>query len=169
MGDELISIADIAQIHQRHRSSIHKLVRRLGFNVVKKKSDQGRGQAVSHITANDYEELKSNIQDWDNANAETGVDSSGVFYVIQLEPKLDPGRVKVGFTENLDERLRSHRTSAPFSEIVAKWPCKLLWEKTAIECVTQDCERLYTEVFRTDNVDELIQKANQFFELMPNA
>ena len=166
---QLISIVDIAEIEGKRRQSLHKLVRRLGLNVVKKKGDKGRGQLINHIAASDYEELKKHINLWANPKADPINEGSGVFYIIQLEPQLDARRVKVGFTENLDERLRSHRTTAPYSEIVEKWPCKLLWEKTAIECITQDCERLYTEVFRADSVGRLVKMANRFFELMPDA
>ena len=167
--EELISIIDIAEIHGKRRQSLHKIVSRLGFNVVKKKSDKGRGQSINHITAADYEVLKKHLQRVVKSAAETAIVGSGAFYVIQLEPQLDPGRIKVGFTENLDERLRSHRTSAPFAEIVASWPCKSLWERTAIECVTQSSEQLYSEVFRTESIGNLIERGNCFFDLMPDA
>ena len=167
IDQELISVTDIAEIEGKRRQSLHKLVRRLGLNVVKKKSDKGRGQLINHISASDYEELKRHINHWANPKADPTVEGSGVFYIIQLDPRLDPRRVKVGFTENLDERLRSHRTTAPYSQIVQKWPCKLLWEKTVIESITQDCERLYTEVFRADSINQLVKMANRFFELMP--
>ena len=88
--------------------------------------------------------------------------------MIQLEPQFDPGRFKVGFTTNISERIRSHRTSAPFSAIIKQWSCKLLWEKTAIECMTQDCEQLHTEVFRTDNLNEVIGRGESFFGIMPS-
>ena len=165
--DQLISISEIADIHGKRRQSLHNLARRLGFNIVKQKSDRGRGQRINHITVSDYEKLKQHFGSWEAREYVEAGDGFGVFYIVQLEPELDPGRVKVGYTENLDERLRSHRTSAPFSVIVETWPCKPLWEKTAIDCVTQDCENLYTEVFRAANVDELIEKADDFFGLMP--
>lgn len=168
IDEELISIAEIAEIHGKRRQSLHKIVRRLGLGVVKRKSVKGRGQSISHISANDYEELKRHIKDWSNLEPDPNGEGSGVFYIIQLEPQLDPTRVKVGFTENLEERLRSHRTTAPYSAIVEKWPCKLLWERTAIECVTQECEQLYTEVFRAKSISHLVEMADRFFRLMPD-
>jgi hypothetical protein len=92
---------------------------------------------------------------------------SGVFYLIQLEPDHDPGRFKVGFAANISERLRAHRCSAPFAIVAKKWPCKRLWESTAIDCVTADCEQLHTEVFRYNDLDSVIAKCNQFFAIMP--
>jgi hypothetical protein len=44
--------------------------------------------------------------------------------------------------------LRQLRCSAPYIQVMKTWPCRRLWEKTAIECVTEGCERLHTEVFR---------------------
>jgi hypothetical protein len=95
------------------------------------------------------------------------LDIGGVFYLIQLEPEHDPGRFKLGFATNIEERLRSHKTAAPFSKVLKTWPCKLLWEKTAIECASQGCARLHTEVFRTESIDEVQSRCEQFFKLMP--
>jgi hypothetical protein len=62
-------------------------------------------------------------------------DDQGVFYLLQLEPEHDPGRIKAGFAVSLPERLRTLRCSAPFTKVVRTWPCKVLWERTAIESV----------------------------------
>ena len=94
-------------------------------------------------------------------------DEMGVFYLIQLEPDHDPCRFKVGFAVNMPDRLRAHRCAAPFSKVVKKWPCKRLWEKTAIDCITATCARLHTEVYRSQSLDDIIKKADDFFNLMP--
>lgn len=167
MGGQLISLIEIADAHGKRRQSVHKLVNRLGMKTTKRKNSQAHGQAVSYIAATDYEELKRHFNGQVGRNDETVSDISSVFYIIQLEPDLDQGRIKVGFTTDIGERMRSHRTSAPFSTIVRTWPCKLLWEKTAIECITRDCEQLHTEIFRTDNIDAVVDRANRFFGLMP--
>ena len=88
----------------------------------------------------------------------------GFFYLLCLE---DPSRFKVGFASNLNERLRQHRCSAPYTQVVKTWPCRRLWEKTAIECVTDGCERLHTEVFRSQSLESVEQKCERFFTLMP--
>ena len=51
--------------------------------------------------------------------------------------------------------------------IVKTWPCKVLWERTAIESVTSGCERIYMEVFRTEDIRDVVERANRFFEVMP--
>jgi len=40
-------------------------------------------------------------------------------------------------------------------------------KKTVIDCLTEDSEKVYTEVFRVEDVDRTIRKAEAFFELMP--
>ena len=162
-----ISITEIAKIHGKHNASVHRLVKRKGIETFKERSDKARGQNVTYITTDDYEDLKQTLGHWDAPSTEAIGGGSGVFYIVQLEPHHDPGRFKVGYTTDIAERLRSHRTAAPFSKMVKEWPCKLLWEKTAIECVSQDCEQLYTEVFRANDIAEVVNKAEQFFNLMP--
>ena len=98
---------------------------------------------------------------------DTSLYDIGVFYLLHLEPEHDPNRFKVGFASNLDERLRQHRCSAPLAQIVKTWPCRRLWEKTAIACVTEGCDQLHTEVFRASSLAAVEAKCSQFFALMP--
>ena len=167
MEHQLIAIADIAHLHGRRRQSVHKIVNRLGIKTVMKKSDGARGQKISYITVHEYEEVKRLLDRSYSPYREPMSGEPGVFYIVQLEPQYDPGRFKVGFTTDIVERLRNHRTSAPFCEIYRTWPCKLLWEKTAIDCVSQGCEQLYTEVFRTSDISGVANNAELFFALMP--
>ena len=170
MNQQLISIVEIAETHGKHSQSIHKLVKRLGFETFRQKRDGSRGQQVLWIALNDYEELKRYLDDQNDRRinlTDDGDSIGGVFYIILLEPELDPGRIKVGFTTSISERLRNHQTAAPFSKVVGTWPCKSLWEKTAIDCVTQGCEKIHTEVFQTDDVEGVVFLADKFFDLMP--
>lgn len=162
----LISIGEIAGNHGRRRESVHNIVKRLGIETVKVKDANARGQKVSCITMEDYALLERHLTNSPPGDADRAV-SHGGFYLALLEPDLDPGRFKVGFATDVDERIRRHKTVAPLSKKVREWPCKLLWEKTAIECVTYGCEQLYTEVYRTNDIEEVIGRAEDFFRLMP--
>ena len=86
---------------------------------------------------------------------------------IPLEPEHDPGRFKLGFTMDLDGRRRKHRCSAPFAQHVATWPCRRVWERAAIDCITNGCQQLHTEVFRATSVDEIRARAKGFLSMMP--
>lgn len=172
MSDDLISISEIAIAHARHKSSVHKTIKRLGINTHRFRTDGARGQEALHIAREDYALLIAEFEPQgvtDSTNEETD-GWRGFLYIIQLEPELDPGRFKIGFAGTVDDRLRSHRTSAPFAALVRQWPCKRLWEQTAIESITQNCEKLHTEVFRTDGIEalgEVLELADRFFLIMP--
>lgn len=168
MADELISVIEIAKIHRKYRQSVHRVLQRLGVETTKMKSTEARGQLATYISRDDYELIRDQFDKADSTSAEDAESGGpGVFYLIQLEPDHDPGRFKVGFATSVEDRLRKHRTAAPYSVVLNTWPCKLLWEKTAIDSVTQDCERLHTEVFRTNDLNRVIERCNQFFSLMP--
>ena len=160
----------VASIHgQPHKATVHRIAKRLGLHIEQLKGEGTRGQRTSHITVQDYE---AHRRHFDVAPGSTSVPGSqdhldAVLYLILTEPRLDPGRFKLGISTDVAERLRSHQTSAPFSELVKTWPCKARWEKTAIDCIVDGCEQLAPEVFRAEDLQDVIRRADRFFELMP--
>lgn len=172
--DEVISVRDIATQHGKRKQTVFKVLKRLGIETTKQRSKDGRNQLVAYITLKDYclvqEQLNAMVAHEEaELSGEVGVDGVGVFYLIQLEPEFDPGRFKVGFTLAMAERLRYLRCSAPFATVFRVWPCRPVWERTAIESVTVGCERLHTEVFRVRSLDEVAARCERFFEVMPPA
>ena len=176
METKLISAIDLASELGRRKQTIFKVINRLRIEGQKMSTSDSRGQMVLHITEQDAERVRMELG-LPNAVLDGESESlkhdgflfsqDGVFYVIQLEPEYDPGRFKVGFTTDLDDRLRKHRCSAPHAIVLRSWVCKSLWEKTAIDCVTVGCGRLHTEVFRTASIDDVIGRCERFFDLMP--
>lgn len=177
MGDDLIAVRDVAAEHGKHKQTLFKVLKRLGIETTKQRAATGKNQLVAYITQDDYQRLSAEFLVLNNgADPEEGeVEGAeglvpveeGIFYLIQLEPDLDPGRFKVGFAASLPERLRHLRCSAPFACLVLSWPCRRLWEKTAIECVSHGCQRLHTEVFRTTSLDDVVRRCEGFFAIMP--
>ena len=169
MENETISVTQISTEFGRRKQYIFKVLDRLGIERKLERSAAAKGQKVAYISIEDQERLKDYLSVSDSVASKPIVDTvtGGIFYLIQLEPEVDPGRFKLGFATNIEERLRSHKTAAPFSTVIKVWPCKLLWEKTAIDCISQGCERLYTEVFRSGSIEEIRSKGDQFFALMP--
>ncbi|WP_171820388.1 hypothetical protein [Candidatus Competibacter denitrificans] len=176
MSENLISIIDVAAQTGKRKATIFKILKRLNIEPIKRRSSANRGQVISYITNEELRQVLEQIklkEDFDidvvesNLGPEALLFEQGVFYLLILEPNHDPGRFKVGFAINLSERLRALRCSAPFAEVVNAWPCKRLWEKTAIECVTVGCDKLHTEVFRTQSMESVVEKCRKFFELMP--
>jgi hypothetical protein len=176
MPEELISVVDLAGQIDKRKQTVFKVLRRLRIEPRKLRKSESRAQLVAYVTAQESRlvaaELRSQgvgPKSGDNVAAppEALPDEHGVFYLLLLEPDHDPGRFKVGFTVSMSERLRTLRCSAPFTKVVRTWPCKMLWERTAIECVTVDCKQLHTEVFRTASIEPVLQRCEQFFSLMP--
>ena len=171
MNDNLISVIEAATKLGMRKQTLFKVIKRLGINTSKQRNSSHRGQAIAYIAKADFDLILNQTITQDKTNdvgptLSTQIDH-GVFYLIQLEPDHDPGRFKVGFASNFPERLRQHRCSAPFAVVLKTWPCYVLWEKTAIDCVTQGCEKLHTEVFRTKDITGIKSKCDQFFSLMP--
>ena len=168
--DDLISVIDVAKQVDKSKQTVFKVLKRLGIESQKMRGPDSRGQLISYITKEEsrlviaeMQHIRRNVPD----SSEPVIPEVGVFYIVQLEPDHDPGRYKVGFASNMAERLRSHRCSAPFAIVLKTWPCRLMWERTAIDCACDGCERLHTEVFRIDSIDKVIKKCDEFFSLMP--
>jgi len=171
---ESISVKDAGLQLGRRKQTIFKVINRLGIDIQKRRDQSSRNQFVAYISQADFkrirEDLLSNAKSLNGSSENSQLndtDERGVFYLVQLEPDHDPGRYKVGFAVNMSDRLRVHRCSAPFSKVLQKWPCKRLWEKTAIDCITASSERLHTEVYRSSSLQEIIERGNAFFKLMP--
>jgi hypothetical protein len=177
-SEERIAIVDLADDLQVRKQRIFKILRRLDIRPTQRR-DQGRGnQNVATVSPTEAAAIRAEIVgSSDRAGAgstqlsgELAVfysDDVGFFYIIQLEPKHDPGRFKVGFTMDLDGRLQKHRCAAPFAQYLNTWPCKRVWERAAIDCATEACERLHTEVFRAGCLEHVSARAQAFFALMP--
>lgn len=177
MPDDPISVIDLATHHGIRKQTIFKVLRRLGIEPTKRRGANNRGQIIAYIEQDEARIVIDTLRSGSSSNEHGGEGSSsisdvvladqGVFYLLSLEPESDPGRFKVGFASSLPERLRQLRCSAPFAEVVATWPCKRLWERTAIECIADGCKRIHTEVFRTTSLKTVQERCDRFFALMP--
>ncbi len=172
--DDRIAVVDLADDLEVRKQRIFKILPRLGI-VPTQRRELGRGnQQVATISSLEAATIRVAILGAGEGTGEGtvypsagGADDAGFFYLIQLEPEHDPGRFKVGFTSDLDGRLQKHRCSAPFAKYVGTWPCRRTWERAAIDCSTDGCERLHTEVFRANSPDLPTSRAQRFFSMMP--
>lgn len=178
MTDNLISVKEFAQANGLLRQTVFRVLKRLGIEPSKSRGgSHNRGQTISYITEHQARlVLEAHASSRNFQNGQEGEEREfrdatlydvGVFYLLRLEPEHDANRFKVGFASNLNERLRQLRCSAPYTQVVKTWPCRRLWEKTAIECVTDGCERLHTEVFRALSLETVEERCAQFFAVMP--
>jgi T5orf172 domain len=175
---EQIAIVDLADDLQVRKQRIFKILKRLNIRPTQRREQSRGNQNVATVSATDAVAIRAEIlkssgppvvgnNPLDGGTAVFYSDDVGFFYVIQLEPAHDPGRFKIGFTMDLEGRLQKHRCSEPFSTYLSTWPCKRVWERAAIDCVTEACEKLHTEVYRTNSLEQLRIRAEAFFSLMP--
>lgn len=176
ISEDSVSVTDLAVQLGKRKQTVFKVILRLRIEPKKRRSAGRRGQLVSYVAAQESRLIAAELRSaaLPSSTDRTLItppqylpDDQGVFYLFQLEPEHDPGRIKVGFAVSLPERLRTLRCSAPFTKVVRTWPCKVLWERTAIESVTAGCNQLHTEVFRTASIETVLQRCDQFFSLMP--
>jgi hypothetical protein len=174
--NDVVSVADVARELGTHKQTIFKVMRRLGIGGTRRRDSSRGNQEVSYITRSECDRVRTELRARytrsgavDGALEENGFFSAelGVFYLIQLEPEHDPQRLKVGFAANMADRLRALRCSAPFANVLKTWPCRRLWEKTAIDCVCAGCEQVHTEVFRAASIEDIVARCDRFFGMMP--
>jgi hypothetical protein len=169
----LIAVAELADELGTYRATIFKIAKRLGIQPVKRRDSERGGQKIALVTPGEATRIREAFTTGRRSSDEASADAvafaadEGWFYLIELEPEHDPGRFKVGFTTDLDGRLRHHRCSAPFAQYKKHWPCRRTWERAAIDCVTAGLEQLHTEVFRGTSLDEVLARGERFFAVMP--
>jgi len=91
---------------------------------------------------------------------------NGLFYLIQLIPEYNPGRLKIGFTNDLQRRvIKQHTPNNPTLKLVKTWPCLLSWERSFISMMHSmgRWNFMSHEVMEYDNVPEVIRFCDDFF------
>jgi hypothetical protein len=89
---------------------------------------------------------------------------SGKLYAVQLVPELKAERIKLGFSDRLNDRLAEHRTAAPTLRLLHSWPCQRVWEKAAI---AKGERQVGPEAFDFTSITTAIKRGNRFFDLLP--
>ncbi|MGD2086322.1 MAG: hypothetical protein PVH61_09085 [Candidatus Aminicenantes bacterium] len=151
------------------RRTIKKIGKELGIELNRRRNKKG---TLSHCLS--IEDANKLMSYFETRQSKTQIDQEdsalqrfGYFYIIQLVPEAIPNRVKLGYTDDLNQRLREHQTSAPTSKMIGHWKCKRYWEQAAIDSITREnCKLVLNEVYEGD-VDQFIERAKDFFALMP--
>lgn len=175
---ERIAIVDLADDLQVRKQRIFKILPRLGIRPTQRREASRGNQNVATVSQTEAIAIRTELEKASGSTSCSNLVSGsagvfysedvGFFYLIQLEPEHDLGRFKLGFTMDLDGRLQKHRCSAPFAQYIATWFCRRVWERAAIDCVTNACEQLHTEVFRAASLEQIATRAKSFFAMMPN-
>jgi hypothetical protein len=168
-SDEFVSIKDLTRRLGMDRSHARRYVLKLDYSFHKRRTPDSGGQLTLCVTSSEAEEICSQRRDQGyEESTVVAVPEIGVFYVIQLVPELDPKRLKLGFAEGIDQRLSQHRTAAPTARVLRAWPCKRLWELTAIDALTRvGCRLILNEVFECEDSEALVERGEAFFSTLP--
>lgn len=129
IDENYTSVIEASKKVHTNKQTIFKWIKKLGVRTEKMHNASHKGQAVSYILNSDLEKLMEykEQQNYNTVKTNSSVRiDHGVFYLIQLEPELDPGRFKLGFATNIAERLRAHKCSAPFAKVIDTWPAPAL-------------------------------------------
>lgn len=168
---EMIGISEIAERLEVGHTTVRRLIDREADSLgVKIHRDKGNRVLLSR---NDAENLIASYlarlgPQPDSPEEGPKYDRFGFFYIIQLVPEALPGRVKLGFAENVERRLIEHRTAAPTANLLKAWPCKRSWDYAAMDSVTRtDCQLVLNEVYE-GSIQGFLERAEQFFALMPD-
>jgi hypothetical protein len=172
-----VSLIDLAKRLGVDPTTVHRLIKRvgskLGISVQKGRGNTSNGKWTHYLSREDAERLtayyESKSEQRDEQISEDAFQTFGVFYVIQLIPEALPHRIKIGYTDNLEQRLTDHRTAAPTARVLASWPCKRSWDYAAMDSITREgCDWVLNEVFEGDP-DGFVRRGNEFFALMPKS
>ena|SRR5437867_790008 len=169
-----IAVAELADELGTYKQTIFKIAKRLDIQPMKRREPTRGNQLIALLSEADATAIRDAFAQGRRSGGQSTSDiaefapDEGWFYLIQLEPEHDPGRFKVGFTTDLDGRLRHHRCSAPFAVYRKNWPCRRTWERAGIDCMTTGLEQLHTEVFRGPSLDEVVERGDRFFSVMPS-
>lgn len=143
-----------------------RLVKKYGFEIhYGKRNVASISEADANKLIREYEPRRKN-GDLDEEN-DLSNDGFGFYYLIQLLPDELPNRVKIGYTDSINQRVVDHRTTNPTLKLVHTWPCKRIWEKAVEASVArEECTHIGGEVYDGD-IQGFIDRANNFFALMP--
>lgn len=115
---ERIAIVDLADDLQVRKQRIFKVLPRLDIRPTQRREPIRGNQNLATVSLSEASAIRAGIV---KSSVTPGVgsgpplggpatyysDDVGFFYLIQLEPRHDPGRFKVGFTMDLEGRLQS--------------------------------------------------------------
>ncbi len=165
-----ISIKEIAQTLGMDRSHARKFAIKCGFEFAKQRTADSGNQLTLVLPEEKAQLLYQKRKDLGFTEDNILVSSDiGFFYIIQLIPEFDKNRIKLGYANDVRDRLAQHRTSAPTAVLLKSYPCKREWEKTIIDFISlKHCRLINSEVYEAIDVEKMVEYADQLFSIIPN-
>jgi hypothetical protein len=174
MPDVMVSFKELAARLSMDRSHANKYAKKaaakLRIQIRQWRDPTANNQVVLAVTEQDAERIVEYRRNQGFLGSEkVPATDTGLFYVVQLVPELDPGRIKLGFAVDMNERLSQHRTAAPTSAILKTWPCRRAWETTVMDSlVCEGCKLILNEVYECQDIAALLERGDRLFQLLPD-
>lgn len=165
---EYVSIKELAETMGMDRSHARRYILALGYSPHKRRTPDSHNQLTLALPRSEAEAVLAKRREQGFIGGGSVVSDRGFFYVIQLVPEIAPQRIKLGFATNVSDRLQQHRTAAPTAALLKCWPCRGVWERTAMDCMTREgCRLIANEVFECDQLDSLVCRGDKLFQQLP--
>ena len=179
MSEEYVLLSMLAREWGIDKSTVRKYVKRKGYDFVRVRGDDRTHQVVLGLSVENAELLReARSQDGYSTRSESSErggnsrlieNGTGFFYLVQLEPRFIPSRVKLGYASDPERRLGAYRTTHPQATILKTWPCRSTWEQTAIDSLTAEhCTPSGGEVFECTDIENMIHRGEIFFSCLPH-
>jgi len=153
-------------------SNVKKFIVKNGIETYKRRTVETGNQLCTSLDRKGYEEFKALREGFLAVRPPVEVETGeGVFYFIQLVPEALPNRIKLGFTNDLAQRLQSHRCAAPTLKLLDTWGIKPSWESMAIAAISNipGTVQVGAEVFDFPDAEKALERANSFFSFLEPA
>jgi len=160
-----VSLKQLAGELGFHTSSVRKAVVRRGF--VPFRLSEGKNKPL-FLKPEDAESFKQQITN-ERSNsivANVGISPSkfcGV-YVIEVPAYDGINRIKIGWSDNISDRLSTYRTIVPDLRIRAVWQTADAWcERAALKCAENMGKRIHQELFEFADADVVLSELTDLF------
>jgi hypothetical protein len=169
MSGDYVTIRELADEFGMLKSNLRPWATRHGFSWEKIRTPETQNQLTLALPAAEAESLRALRGSQGFGVSARPIDNGhGEFYIVQLIPEVIPGRLKLGFATNAASRLVAHRTVAPTAQLLMRWTCRKSWEPAAIASLTRSgCALVANEVFDCEDVEQIRERGDAFFALMP--
>lgn len=160
-----VSLKQLAEELGFHTSSVRKAVARRGF--VPFSLSEGKNKPL-FLKSEDAELFKQQIENERNNSvvANVGISPSRISGVYFIEVPSYEGtiRIKIGWSDNLSDRLSSYRTIVPDLRVKGFWQTTDTWcERAALKCAERLGKRVNQELFEFEDIDTVLSELTEFF------
>lgn len=163
-----VSLKQLAEEVGFHTSAVRKAVVRRGFHPFR--LSEGNNKPL-FLRRRDAELFRQQIESERNNSVLAGVSVSpsrisGVYF-IEVPSYEGINRIKIGWSENLADRLSTYRTIVPDLRVKGFWQTTDAWcERAALRCAERSGKRVHEELFEFEDADSILAELTDLFSKM---